>query len=65
MKKLIKNVLDNYNTGRKRVSNEDLANLIVAHINVGIDGKKGWYLDMSDLDGKYNRSKEMIKEFGG
>ena len=65
MKKLIKNVLDKYNTGRKRVSNEDLANLIVAHINVGIDGQKGWYLDMSDLDGKYNNYEEMIKEFGG
>ena len=65
MKKLIKNVLDKYNTGRKRVSNEDLANLIVAHINVGIDGKMGWYLDMGDLDGKYNNYEEMIKEFGG
>ena len=46
MEKLIKKVLDKYNTGRKRIGNDDLARLIVAHIKVGIDGKKGWYLNL-------------------
>jgi len=63
MEKLIKNVLDKYNAGRKKISNHDLAKLIVAHINVGIDGKKGWYLDMNTLDGQHEKAQEMIKEF--
>jgi hypothetical protein len=65
MKKLIKNVLDKYNTGRKKISNHDLAELIVAHINVGIDGKKGWYLNMNTHDGQHQKAHEMIKEFEG
>ena len=65
MEKLIRKVLDKYNNNRKKLPNEDLARLIVAHINVGIDGKKGWYLNLNDLDGKNKRAEEMIQEFGG
>ena len=49
MKELIKEVLDRYNTNRKKISNEELARLIVAHIRVGVDGKKGWYLNFRKL----------------
>ena len=48
MEKLIKKVLDRYNTGRNHIGNEDLARLIVAHIKVGVDGKKGWYLNLNN-----------------
>jgi hypothetical protein len=65
VEKLIRKVLDKYNNNRKKLPNEDLARLIVAHINVGIDGKKGWYLNLNDLDGKNKRAEEMIQEFGG
>jgi len=65
VEKLIRKVLDKYNNNRKKLPNEDLARLIVAHMNVGIDGKKGWYLNLNDLDGKNKRAEEMIKEFGG
>ena len=37
MENLIKAVLDKYNTRRKKLPNEDLARLIVAHMKVGID----------------------------
>jgi hypothetical protein len=65
VEKLIKNVLDKYNTGRKTITNIELARLIVAHIKLGIDGKKGWYLNLNSLDGEYKLAEEMIKEFGG
>ena len=64
MEKLIKNVLDKYNTSRKKLPNEDLARLIVAHMKVGVDGKKGWYLNMNSYDGQYDKAEEMIKEYG-
>ena len=38
MEKLIKKVLNKYNSGRKKLPNEDLAKLIEAQIKVGIDG---------------------------
>ena len=65
MEKFIKEVLDKYNTKRKKISNVELARLIVAHIKLGIDGKKGWYLNLNSLDGEYKLAEEMIKEFGG
>ena len=65
MEKLIKNVLDKYNTGRKTITNIELARLIVAHMKVGIDGKKGWYLNLNSLDGEYEQAEEFIEEFGG
>ena len=42
MEKFIQKVLDKYE--RKKLPNRDLADLIVAHIKVGIDGEKGWHL---------------------
>ncbi len=63
MEKLIKEVLDKYNSKRKPISNIELAALIVAHIKVGINGKKGWYLNLSDYDGQYERAQEMIDEY--
>ena len=63
MEKLIREVLDKYNSGRKKLPNQDLARLIVAHIRVGIDGKKGWFLDLSDYDGQHDRERELIAEY--
>ncbi len=63
MEELIKEVLDKYR--RKNLSSRDLAMLICAHIKVGINGKKGWYLDLSDYDGQYEKAKDIIEEFGG
>ena len=65
MEKLIKGVLDKYNTGRKKISNDDIARLIVAHIKVGINGKKGWYLNLNSYDGQYDKAEEIINEYGG
>ena len=42
MEKLIREVLDKYNTSRKRIANRELAQLIVAHMK----SNKGWYLNM-------------------
>ena len=61
MEKLIREVLDKYE--RKNLPNRDLARLIVAHIRVGLDGKKGWFLDLSDYNGQYDREKELIEEY--
>ncbi len=63
MEKLIKDVLEKYR--RKNLPSEDLAKLIVAHIRTGIDGKKGWYLNLNSYNGEHQKSKEMIKEYGG
>ncbi len=65
MEKLIKKVLDKYNTGRRRIGNDDLARLIIAHIKVGIDGKKGWYLDLNNVEGQYKQAEKIISEYGG
>tara|TARA_B100000902_G_C26574540_1_gene558168 strand:- start:65 stop:262 length:198 start_codon:yes stop_codon:yes gene_type:complete len=65
MEKLIKKVLDKYNSGRKKLPNDDLAKLIIAHIKMGIDGKKGWYLNLNSFDDQYKDANEMIDEFGG
>ena len=65
MKKLIKEVLDKYNSHRKPISNGELAELIVAHIKVGINGKKGWYLDLNSYDGQYAQAEEIISEYEG
>ncbi len=65
MEKFIKEVLDKYNTKRKKISNVELARLIVAHMKVGIDGKKGWYLSLNSLDGQHKLAEEFIEEFGG
>ena len=62
MEKLIKAVLDKYNTKRKNISNSELALLIVSHIKVGIDGKKGWYLNLNTYDGQNQRAQEIIDE---
>ena len=63
MEKLIKNVLDRYNTGRKKISNEELARLIIAHIKVGVDGKKGWYLNLNTNNRQEDRAREIIEEY--
>jgi len=63
MEKLIKEVLDKYNSKRKPVSNAELATLVVAHMKVGINGKKGWYLNLNSYDGQYERAQEIIDEY--
>ena len=65
MEKLIKEVLDKYNTGRKAITNMELARLIVAHMKVGINGKKGWSLNLNSYDGQYEKAEEIISEYGG
>ena len=61
MEKLIREVLDKYNTSRKRIANRELAQLIVAHMK----SNNGWYLNLNSNDGQYENAKELIKEFGG
>jgi|TARA_A100001391_G_scaffold188639_1_gene159405 hypothetical protein len=63
METLIKEVLEKYR--RKNLPSEDLAKLIVAHMKVGINGKKGWYLNLNSHDGQYEKADEMIREYGG
>ena len=63
MEKLIKKVLNKYNSGRKKLPNEDLAKLIEAQIKVGIDGKKGLYLNLNSYNGEYEQAKEIISEY--
>jgi len=63
MEKLIKEVLDKYNSKRKPITNSELAALIVAHMKVGINGKKGWYLNLNSYDGQYEHAQEMIDEY--
>ena len=63
MEKLIREVLDKYNSGRKTISNIELARLIVAHIKVGINGKKGWYLNLNSYNGEYEEAEELIAEY--
>ncbi len=65
MEKLIKEVLDKYNTGRKTITNIELARLIVAHMKVGINGKKGWFLNLNSYDGQYEKAEAIISEYGG
>ena len=60
METLIKEVLEKYR--RKNLPSEDLAKLIVAHMKVGINGKKGWYLNLNSHDGQYEKADEMIRE---
>ncbi len=63
MEKLIKEVLDKYNSKRKPISNAELATLVVAHMKVGINGKKGWYLNLNSYDGQYERAQQIIDEY--
>ena len=63
MEKLIREVLDKYNSGRKTITNVELARLIVAHIKVGINGKKGWYLNLNSHNGQYEEAEELIAEY--
>ena len=63
MEKLIREVLDKYNSGRKTITNVELARLIVAHIKVGINGKKGWYLNLNSHNGQYEEAEELIEEY--
>jgi len=63
MEKLIKEVLDKYNSKRKPISNTELATLIVAHMKLGVNGKKGWYLNLNSYDGEYERAQEIIDEY--
>ena len=63
METLIKEILEKYR--RKNLPSEDLAKLIVAHMKVGINGKKGWYLNLNSHDGQYEKADEMIREYGG
>ena len=34
-------------------------------MKVGINGKKGWYLNLNSHDGQYEKADEMIREYGG
>jgi len=61
MEKLIKEVLDKYD--RKKISNGELATLIMAHMKIGINGEKGWYLNLNSHDGQYQTAKEIIEEY--
>ena len=63
MEKLIKEVLDKYNSKRKPIPNAELAALVVAHMKLGINGKKGWYLNINSYDGQYKRAQEIIDEY--
>jgi len=63
MEKLIKKVLDRYNKGRITISHLELARLITAHMKIGIDGKKGWFLNLSSHNGKYETAEEIIEEY--
>ena len=63
MEKLIREVLDKYNNSRKTITNMELARLIVAHIKVGINGKKGWYLNLNSYDGQHKEAEELISEY--
>ena len=63
MEKLIKKVLDRYNTGRDYIGNNELARLIVAHIKVGVDGKKGLYLNLNHIQGEHDRAEAIIEEY--
>ena len=63
METLIKNVLDKYR--RKKMTNVELAKLIVAHMKVGVDDKKGWYLNLNTLDGQHDIAEEFIETFKG
>ena len=63
MEKLIREVLDKYNSGRKTITNVELAKLIVAHIKVGINGKKGWHLNLNSYNGQYEEAEELISEY--
>ena len=63
MEKLIKEVLNRYNTNRKFITNGELAKLIIAHIKVGLNDNKGWYLNLSDMDGQYERERQLIEEY--
>ena len=61
MEKFIQKVLDKYE--RKKLPNRDLADLIVAHIKVGIDGEKGWHLNLSSYDGQHEKAEQIIQEY--
>ena len=63
MEKLIKEVLDRYNTNRKFITNNELTKLIIAHMKIGLNGKKGWYLNLSDMDGHHEREKQLIEDY--
>ena len=63
MENLIKEVLDKYR--RKNLTSGELSKLIVSHIKVGLDGKKGWYLDLNNNNRQYQQADEIIEEFGG
>ena len=61
MEKLIRDVLEKYR--RKNLPSEDLAKLIIAHMKVGINGKKGWYLNLNSHNNQYERAEELIEEY--
>tara|TARA_Y100000992_G_scaffold281845_1_gene229902 strand:- start:364 stop:555 length:192 start_codon:yes stop_codon:yes gene_type:complete len=63
MENLIKEVLEKYR--RKNLTSGELSKLIVSHIKVGLDGKKGWYLDLNNNNRQFRQADEIIEEFGG
>ena len=63
MEKLIKEVLDRYNTNRKFITNNELAKLIIAHMKIGLNGKKGWYLNLNKMDGQHKRERQLIEDY--
>ena len=63
MKDLIEKVLNKYNVKHHDLSTRTLAELIVAHMTVGVDGKKGWYWDCSTYDGQDTKTEKFIKKY--
>ena len=61
METLLKNVLDKYR--RKKMTNMELAKLMVAHMKIGVDNKKGWYLNLNTFDGQHEMAEEFIEMF--
>ena len=37
--------------------------LNIAHIKVGVDGKKGWYLNLNNSEGEYEKALNIIQEY--
>ena len=65
MKQLIMNVLEDMSKGQinleSEAARETIANTIIAVIKTN-NGRKGWFLDLSTLDGKAKLTKEEIEE---
>ena len=63
MKQLIENVLNKYGVKHHDISTKSLAELIVAHMTIGFEGKRGWYWDSSDYDGQNEEKRKLIENY--